>query len=167
METLVLDLTNPQSRENALLELSKKRESFPELAPYLWHSFGTISALLQVSSSAPAHPWARVGPTPVCGRSSLTRLLFPSAGDRQHLPAPDAASPHGTRLQPRVQCPGAPTVRRVPPGDAQPIPPGYAASRSMRAATLITAGHTSCNGAPLPWRLSVSAAATHVRCVLC
>lgn len=44
----MLDLTNPQSRENALLELSKKRESFPDLAPYLWHSFGTISALLQV-----------------------------------------------------------------------------------------------------------------------
>lgn len=47
MEQLVLDLTSPSSRENALLELSKKRESFPELAPYLWHSFGTISALLQ------------------------------------------------------------------------------------------------------------------------
>lgn len=47
MEQLVLDLTSPQSRENALLELSKKRESFPELAPYLWHSFGTVSALLQ------------------------------------------------------------------------------------------------------------------------
>jgi CCR4-NOT transcription complex subunit 9 len=47
LELLVLDLTNPQTRENALLELSKKRESFPELAPYLWHSFGTISALLQ------------------------------------------------------------------------------------------------------------------------
>ncbi len=43
----MLDLTNPVTRENALLELSKKRESFPELAPYLWHSFGTISALLQ------------------------------------------------------------------------------------------------------------------------
>lgn len=47
MEQLVLDLVGPQTRENALLELSKKRESFPELAPYLWHSFGTISALLQ------------------------------------------------------------------------------------------------------------------------
>jgi CCR4-NOT transcription complex subunit 9 len=43
----VLDLTNPSTKETALLELSKKRESFPELAPYLWHSFGTIAALLQ------------------------------------------------------------------------------------------------------------------------
>lgn len=48
VEQLVLDLADPATRENALLDLSKKRESFPELAPYLWHSFGTISALLQV-----------------------------------------------------------------------------------------------------------------------
>jgi CCR4-NOT transcription complex subunit 9 len=34
-------------RETALLELSKKREDFPDLAPMLWHSFGTIAALLQ------------------------------------------------------------------------------------------------------------------------
>jgi CCR4-NOT transcription complex subunit 9 len=46
---LVLMLTDPNSavRENALLELSKKREDFPDLAPLLWHSFGTLAALLQ------------------------------------------------------------------------------------------------------------------------
>ncbi|CAM9561987.1 unnamed protein product [Choristocarpus tenellus] len=44
---LVLQLTNPEQREGALLELSKKREAFTDLAPILWHSFGTISALLQ------------------------------------------------------------------------------------------------------------------------
>lgn len=47
MEGFVLDLTNPAARETGLAELSKKRESFPELAPYLWHSFGTVAALLQ------------------------------------------------------------------------------------------------------------------------
>lgn len=47
IEQYVLQLINPQTRENALLELSKKRENFPELAPYLWYSFGTIAALLQ------------------------------------------------------------------------------------------------------------------------
>lgn len=47
LEQLVIDLINPATRENALLELSKKRESFPELASYLWHSFGTMMALLQ------------------------------------------------------------------------------------------------------------------------
>lgn len=29
------------------MELSKKRESFPDLAPILWHSVGTVAALLQ------------------------------------------------------------------------------------------------------------------------
>ncbi|RXI03456.1 hypothetical protein DVH24_004108 [Malus domestica] len=46
-EQLVLELSNPQLRENALLELSKKRELFQDLAPLLWNSFGTIAALLQ------------------------------------------------------------------------------------------------------------------------
>ena len=44
---LVRGLTNPELREKALLELSKKREAFQDLAPILWHSVGTISALLQ------------------------------------------------------------------------------------------------------------------------
>ncbi|XP_061571518.1 CCR4-NOT transcription complex subunit 9-like isoform X1 [Cololabis saira] len=41
------ELSGPETRENALLELSKKRESVPDLAPMLWHSCGTIAALLQ------------------------------------------------------------------------------------------------------------------------
>mmetsp|Transcript_48911 Transcript_48911/g.72684 ORF Transcript_48911/g.72684 Transcript_48911/m.72684 type:complete len:328 (-) Transcript_48911:454-1437(-) len=44
---LVTQLTNPEQRESVLLELSKKRESFTDLAPVLWHSFGTVAALLQ------------------------------------------------------------------------------------------------------------------------
>ncbi|KAH7654366.1 CCR4-NOT transcription complex subunit 9 protein [Dioscorea alata] len=46
-EQLVLDLLDPELRENALLDLSKKREIFQDLAPLLWYSFGTIPALLQ------------------------------------------------------------------------------------------------------------------------
>ncbi|KAG1365043.1 CCR4-NOT transcription complex subunit 9 [Cocos nucifera] len=46
-EQLVLDLLDPQLRENALLDLSKKREIFQDLAPLLWNSYGTIAALLQ------------------------------------------------------------------------------------------------------------------------
>jgi len=45
--SLVHELTTAEQRESALLELSKKREAVPDLAPILWHSFGTISALLQ------------------------------------------------------------------------------------------------------------------------
>ncbi len=43
----IRDSTNPEQRESALLELSKRRETFADLAPILWLSFGTISALLQ------------------------------------------------------------------------------------------------------------------------
>lgn len=43
----IIELTHPDTRENALLELSKKREVVPDLAPMLWHSFGTTAALLQ------------------------------------------------------------------------------------------------------------------------
>ncbi|VAI37594.1 unnamed protein product [Triticum turgidum subsp. durum] len=56
-EQLVLDLCDPELRENALLELSKKREIFQDLAPLLWHSFGTVAALLQCVAS---HPETRI-----------------------------------------------------------------------------------------------------------
>jgi hypothetical protein len=39
----IVQLLNSQTRETALLELSKKREAVPELALVLWHSFGMIS----------------------------------------------------------------------------------------------------------------------------
>ena len=47
LHPLVLQLCAPDTRESALLELSKKRENYPDLAPVLWHSFGTMAALLQ------------------------------------------------------------------------------------------------------------------------
>lgn len=43
----VHDLKFKDKREAALLELSKKRECLQDLAPVIWHSVGTISALLQ------------------------------------------------------------------------------------------------------------------------
>ncbi|KJH47861.1 cell differentiation family, Rcd1 [Dictyocaulus viviparus] len=43
----ILDLKDSNKRENALLELSKKRDSVPELPIWLWYSFGTMAALLQ------------------------------------------------------------------------------------------------------------------------
>ena len=44
----IIELSAPDTREAALLELSKKRETVLDLAPMLWHSFGTMSALLHV-----------------------------------------------------------------------------------------------------------------------
>ena len=43
---LLLQLTTNE-REHALLELSKKREAYQDLAPILWHSYGILSCLLQ------------------------------------------------------------------------------------------------------------------------
>lgn len=39
----IADLLNEDTREAALLELSKKREQVPELALILWHSFGMFN----------------------------------------------------------------------------------------------------------------------------
>lgn len=47
MSKLVQELIIPEKREEALVELSRNREAFTELAPILWHSVGTIAALLQ------------------------------------------------------------------------------------------------------------------------
>ncbi|KAL3320767.1 Suppressor of tumorigenicity 7 protein [Cichlidogyrus casuarinus] len=43
----IKDLNKVELREEALKELSKKREGVTELAPLLWHSPGAIAALLQ------------------------------------------------------------------------------------------------------------------------
>ncbi|TVY14081.1 Cell differentiation protein rcd1 [Lachnellula arida] len=43
----IADLLSEDTREAALLELSKKREQVPELALILWHSFGVMTSLLQ------------------------------------------------------------------------------------------------------------------------
>jgi CCR4-NOT transcription complex subunit 9 len=40
---LVIDLMDPETREAALLELSKKREQYDDLALVLWHAFGSSS----------------------------------------------------------------------------------------------------------------------------
>lgn len=43
----IADLLSENTREAALLELSKKREQVPELALILWHSFGTCLSFLE------------------------------------------------------------------------------------------------------------------------
>ncbi|KAK2463704.1 hypothetical protein APHAL10511_004455 [Amanita phalloides] len=47
IHSLVVELLDPNMREGALLELSKKREQYEDLALVLWHSFGIMPALLQ------------------------------------------------------------------------------------------------------------------------
>lgn len=61
VEYWVRDLIDPETREDALLELSKQREKFPALAPYLWHSYGTIACLLQVRAPGEVPLTCRTG----------------------------------------------------------------------------------------------------------
>lgn len=94
-EQLVLDLCDPELRENALLDLSKKREIFQDLAPLLWNSYGTVAALLQeIVSIYPALSPPTLSPgasNRVCNALALlqcvashpdTRILFLNA----HIP---------------------------------------------------------------------------------
>ena len=41
----IAELLKEETREQALLELSKKREQVPELAQILWHSFGEMTCI--------------------------------------------------------------------------------------------------------------------------
>lgn len=95
----VKDLIDPDAREMALLELSKQREKFPELAPYLWNSFGTMAVLLQVCSP----------PTHVLTLRSNTFALSGadspcSAGDHNDLSAASSAGAEHANVEPGLQC---------------------------------------------------------------
>jgi CCR4-NOT transcription complex subunit 9 len=52
----IADLLNENTREAALLELSKKREQVPELALILWHSFGRPPHSILESLRIPSVP---------------------------------------------------------------------------------------------------------------
>ncbi|XP_039683020.1 CCR4-NOT transcription complex subunit 9 isoform X2 [Medicago truncatula] len=52
-ECLVIELSNPDLRENALHLLSKMTDLFRDLAPLLWNSIGTIAIFLQCVASHP------------------------------------------------------------------------------------------------------------------
>jgi CCR4-NOT transcription complex subunit 9 len=41
----IANLRYPEKREDALLELSKKRDTSPKLATLIWYSVGTVAIL--------------------------------------------------------------------------------------------------------------------------
>ena len=49
---LVAELTLPEKREDALVELSKRRETIPDLAPLLWYSTGETLIFVALSGVA-------------------------------------------------------------------------------------------------------------------
>lgn len=93
------ELSSPETRENALLELSKKRESVPDLAPMLWHSCGTIAALLQVYSlncCSFTRCLFEMGPVPLPRRVGLTLLTVIVVGNSEHLPVDKSTDAYGS-----------------------------------------------------------------------
>jgi hypothetical protein len=97
----IVQLLNVQTRETALLELSKKREAVPELALVLWHSFGVL---------------------PISFKSRGMRLLtwgcyrchdFSATGDHLRLPTAQPITAHSCRIKSRLQCARSTTVCRI------------------------------------------------------
>lgn len=104
LEQWVRDLLSPDARELALLELSKQREKFPELAPYLWNSFGTMAVLLQARPTAPARARGVAADDFDCGAFSwpcrgLCRQAERGAG--AHVPA-SSSGRRSMRARPRA-----------------------------------------------------------------
>jgi hypothetical protein len=56
----VAELLDPNRREAALMELSKKREQVPELALVIWHSFGMFLFRLFVPAMGRSWPSSNV-----------------------------------------------------------------------------------------------------------
>jgi CCR4-NOT transcription complex subunit 9 len=59
--SLVIELLDMNTREMALLELSKRREQYDDLALVLWHSFGTFPPNLSLSFCIDIPKWPVAG----------------------------------------------------------------------------------------------------------
>lgn len=96
--SFIADLLNEDTREAALLELSKKREQVPELALILWHSFGMLRYHIY-------------------GRSLLTDTRcydFTTRGDHISLHITQPFTAHCCCFEPSLQRPGTSTMRSFP-----------------------------------------------------
>ncbi|KAL4439327.1 hypothetical protein ABPG74_016990 [Tetrahymena malaccensis] len=75
----ILNLKDPERKEEALQELSRKRESFNNLAPLLWHSNGTIALLIDdivsVYSQLAPNVLTQAVSTQVCSVLGLLQCL--------------------------------------------------------------------------------------------
>lgn len=106
----VAQLMSANTRETALLELSKKREQVPELALILWHSFGAY----QVDAVPKSLP-----------NSHTRRYDLVAARDHLSLSATQSFPAHGCRVQQGLQCTGAPSVCSLAHRDTTAVPQRY------------------------------------------
>jgi len=97
---LVIDLMDPGTREGALLELSKKREQYDDLALVLWHSFGRRLMVLGDVRDDWITSGSRNNASITSRNCFCVSFTFASQSDCP-------------RLEPSLQCPGTFTVRGV------------------------------------------------------
>ncbi|KAJ1968333.1 RNA-binding protein, CCR4-NOT complex subunit Rcd1, partial [Dispira parvispora] len=87
--TLVLELFNPTAREQALSELSKKRDQFEDLALVLWNSYGIMAIILQeiimVYPLLHSSALSVQASNRVCNALALLQLVAAHPETRQHL----------------------------------------------------------------------------------
>ncbi|CAD7929448.1 unnamed protein product [Amoebophrya sp. A120] len=77
----ILDLRDHGKREAALFELSRRRETLFDLAPLLWHSFGTVAVLCQEIISV----------YPFLGFSTAASAYSPGAANKNSCAGPPGA----------------------------------------------------------------------------
>ena len=138
---LVAELTNPEQRESALLELSKRRETFVDLAPILWHSFGTISALLQEIVAiypllSPPSLTAQAS-NRVCNALALLQCVASHPETRTlFLNGATPPIPH-SRVCVAPRFAGLPSPSIAPPAPVSPVPHRYSARCNLPAPTTV------------------------------
>ncbi len=116
----VAELMNGNSRETALMELSKKREQVPELALIIWHSFGTVPITIKLE---------------VATDSTKRCHDFPAPGDHLSLPFTQPVTIDSRCLEPCVQRSCIASVRCLAQRDTCPVSQWYAHPVYTRSVT--------------------------------
>ncbi|EPY53144.1 RNA-binding protein [Schizosaccharomyces cryophilus OY26] len=84
----IIQIVSGTQREEALVELSRKREQYEDLALILWHSYGVMTALLQeiISVYPLLNPPTLTGPTSnrVCNALALLQCIASHPETRIH-----------------------------------------------------------------------------------
>ena len=107
----VAELLVGNSRETALMELSKKREQVPELALIIWHSFGTMWNIIKLGIAADLTP---------------RRHDFSASGDHLSLSFTQPVTTDSRRLKPSVQRSRIASMRRFTQRDPWTLSQWYA-----------------------------------------
>ena len=107
----VAELLNGNSRETALMELSKKREQVPELALIIWHSFGRLLRTIDLK---------------IATESTIRCHDFAAARDHLSLSSTQPITADCRRLKPCLQRSCAASVRSFAQRDPWAVPQWYA-----------------------------------------